>query len=298
MGALNQSQNLGGEGEPQKPNLTAFFGEHQRLPRFGDSTPPWEFRGWAIPYIIRAHEQSEWDRWGYHLRILETGQLPEEPIPQIRFAGTPSRSGGMKQIAEWEKIIDRDRGGSWHPFGRLIDWLAWALALSSEAPALSEETNEALYRAVDLKPWIVTPYDYFGDWLAERGSQEANGFYPTPHEVCELMARMTIGDSPVEGLDQRLASVCDPAVGTGRMLLHASNYSLNLYGQDISGLVVKICQINGALWAPWLSFPLPASALGLDSVPAPPPAPLPVPEANQTPEPKVRVDDRGQGCLF
>ncbi len=49
---------------------------------------------------------------------------------------------------------------------------------------------------------------------------------------------------------------------SGRMLLHASNYSLNLWGQDIDPLAVAMCKINGALYAPWLTFPLPASILG------------------------------------
>ncbi len=64
--------------------------------------------------------------------------------------------------------------------------------------------------------------------------------------------------------DLRSKKVSDPALGTGRMLLHASNYSLRMYGQDIDPLVVKISKINGALYAPWMSFPLPASFFGND----------------------------------
>lgn len=64
--------------------------------------------------------------------------------------------------------------------------------------------------------------------------------------------------------DLRSKKVSDPALGTGRMLLHASNYSLRLYGMDIDPLVVKISKINGALYAPWMSFPLPASFFGND----------------------------------
>jgi hypothetical protein len=46
------------------------------------------------------------------------------------------------------------------------------------------------------------------------------------------------------------------------MLLHASNMSLCLFGQDIDPLAIAMCKINGALYAPWMSFPLPASILG------------------------------------
>jgi hypothetical protein len=59
-----------------------------------------------------------------------------------------------------------------------------------------------------------------------------------------------------------------------------------LFGQDIDPLAVAMPKINGALYAPWLSFPLPASILGTEapSMPA---------------EPSLfRVDDRGQGLLF
>ena len=55
------------------------------------------------------------------------------------------------------------------------------------------------------------------------------GFYPTPHQICEFMTRMTFG----EGVDHRKETVLDPCVGTGRFLLHAGNHSLRLYGMDI-----------------------------------------------------------------
>jgi hypothetical protein len=122
------------------------------------------------------------------------------------------------------------------------------------------------------------------------------GFFPTPHPVVELMVRMTMHDAQAEGRDPRTLTVCDPCVGSGRTLLHASNFSLALFGQDIDPLAVATCKINGVLYAPWLAFPLPAAILGT-RVP-PPPASLPVAE----PPPKdvrvYRIDDHGQGLLF
>ena len=105
----------------------------------------------------------------------------------------------------------------------------------------------------------------------------------------ELIVRMTHHDISSEGRDPRSFSVCDPAVGSGRMLLHASNFSMNLWGQDIDPLAVAMCQINGALYVPWLSFPLPAHFLGMQSKPA---ANLP------NDGPRYRVDDRQQRLLF
>ncbi|MBD1995249.1 SAM-dependent DNA methyltransferase [Leptolyngbya sp. FACHB-541] len=51
--------------------------------------------------------------------------------------------------------------------------------------------------------------------------------------------------------------MCDPCLGTGRLLLTASNYSLRLYGQDINDTVIKAALVNGYLYAPWLVKPLP-----------------------------------------
>jgi hypothetical protein len=52
-------------------------------------------------------------------------------------------------------------------------------------------------------------------------------------------------------------STLDPCLGTGRMLLHASNYSLRLYGQDINETCVKASLVNGYLYAPWMVKPFP-----------------------------------------
>jgi hypothetical protein len=110
------------------------------------------------------------------------------------------------------------------------------------------------------------------------------------------MVRMTLHESEKEGRDPRVLSVCDPCVGSGRMLLHASNFSLNLWGQDIDPVAVAMCKINGALYAPWLAFPLPESVLGTAMIP--PPASLPVPETPAQDLRVFRVDDHGQPLLF
>jgi hypothetical protein len=111
---------------------------------------------------------------------------------------------------------------------------------------------------------LQTPWDYLGDHVAAGKARGWNptGFYPTPHPVVECMVRMTMHDTEKNGRDPRTLSVCDPCVGSGRMLLHASNFSLRLFGNDIDPLAVMMCQSNGALYAPWLSFPLPDAIVG------------------------------------
>lgn len=85
--------------------------------------------------------------------------------------------------------------------------------------------------------------------------------------------------------DARLKSVLDPCLGTGRMLLHASNHSLVLYGCDIDPLVLLGAKINGALYAPWAAFPL-TSFLSKES-PDPSPAELDA-IASEQPEAQAR----------
>lgn len=239
---------------PPTPDLIAFTTQTGRLPRLGDAVAPWRYRGWLLWYVIEIHARHPDvpDRWGYYFRTREAGRLLDEPIPQIRFLDGPDHEA-MKQLDGAVSIIEH-RYGSFESFRRLVDWLAFALAVSDEDRGMDHDTEEKLYRQFNVGPVVVAPYDHLGTMLSERKSNKWNntGFYPTPHNVVECMVQMTFGDG-----DHRAKTVCDPCIGTGRMLLHASNYSLRLHGQDIDPLVLSICKINGALYAPWMSFSFP-----------------------------------------
>ena len=235
-------------------DLDTFVRRHGRLPRVGDKVPPWTYRGFLLPYVIAGSE-----RWQYFLRTRDGGKLLDEPIPQIKF-GAPDQQV-YKIIRDWCRIIGYDCGG-WSDFRTLLEWLAWALAVGDEAPKqLKEETRERLYRTVDLTPLLATPYDYLGQIVSEQKAPGWNptAFFPTPHPVCEMMAMMNLADAKKSKRDPRTFTVCDPCVGSGRMLLHASNFSLRLYGQDIDPVAIAMCKINGAMYAPWMSFQLPDS---------------------------------------
>jgi hypothetical protein len=244
--------------QPPEFDVATLVAQNARLPRLGGAVPPWRNRGWLVPYVVELHRviPAVANRWGYHSNTLKAGCLLAEPIPQIAFRSADKRVFSM--LRDWSRLIGNDCGG-WSDFRTLLDWLCWALALSRNEPRLSEAVNEKLYRAVDIAPLLQAPYDYLGDFVAEGKAKGWNptAFYPTPHNVVELMVRMTMADRAKDGRDPRAMTVNDPCVGSGRMLLHASNYSLRLYGQDIDPFAVSMCRINGALYAPWLSFSLP-----------------------------------------
>lgn len=272
--------------------LTEFLNRARRLPRLGDARAPWQYRGWLLPYVIQLHVviPAVADRWGYHLRTLDAGKLLDEPIPQITFRRPDNKIISLLQ--DWSRLIGRD-AGVWSDFRTLLDWLCWGLGLMGDAPALSEAVNEKLYRQVNLDPLLQRPYDYLGYYVAQgkSGGWNPTAFFPTPHEVVDLMVRMTMHDGSTGGRDSRVQCVLDPCVGSGRMLLHSSNTSLNLWGQDIDPLAVAMCKINGALYAPWMSFPFPASILD---------GQVPDPEDFDSTDglPNYRVDDRQQRSLF
>jgi Type I restriction-modification system methyltransferase subunit len=285
----------------QAPDINAFVLQTGRLPKIGDPVAPWRYRGWLLYQVQFADSHPKLSgRWAHYMRTLESGHLLKEPIPRIEFVLT-NLDAGRKMLERCLRLIHQ-QDYSWASFNRLVDWLAWGLAVSREMPPLKEETQEALYRSFNLEPLLLNPHDYLGWLLAERHSNgwNPNAFFPTPHPVVEFMVQLTLqgrGASSVR--DPRLETVLDPCVGTGRMLLHASNYSYCLYGCDIDPVVAMITRINGALYAPWLAFPFPQQVLGV-ALPPQPPAPLPVPEQYRPApgETLFRCDDHGQGLLF
>lgn len=244
-------------------------------------------RGWLIPYLVHADEVFGVGRLAWWCEACADGALPARGIPQIEFrgssdtrvrpdlvdlsatvaergpfAGAPlSPDGARRHI---EGLVDQ-MGGGWEALLYFIRWLSWGLGVSSgtEAPrawgtSSSAEWDEMLTRLFHVQRLLAGEADVLGAILAERhgAGWNPNAFYPTPMEVCTCMAAMSFGDGAAlaDGRDGRLAAVCDPCVGTGRMLLAASNYSVNLYGADIDQTMVDSCAINMALFAPWAVY--------------------------------------------
>jgi hypothetical protein len=194
-------------------------------------------------------------RWDYWARTMLAGKLLDEPIPQIEFTSGYDRSDGYKMIDKCVNIVEHNGFGGWGSVSPLLEWLLFGFGLSDELPKFTDKLHEELYRTFSLEPFLLKPSDYFGAWISEQKGNGRNptGFYPTPQEVVKMMCKMTFED----GQDHRAKKVCDPALGTGRFLLEASNYSFRLYGNDIDRIVLMACKINGALYAPWMVRPFP-----------------------------------------
>ena len=260
----------------ERPDLDRFLYLNGRLPRCGETPQPWEYKGWLTPYLLFGDSLPAM-RWNWFYGVREAGTISKVsgPIPRLHF-GEPA-ADATRTIKRCLEIIEY-RSGAWNAMREFIDWLCFALALGDERPALSESVNEALYKEFNLNPLLAAPSDYLGYAICERRGNgwNPNAFYPTPHPVCEMMILMQMTGADLS------ATVSDPCVGTGRMLLHASNYSLRLYGCDIDELMCKCTKINGALYAPWLVRPLPDAFF------------------DKQPEPvrEVVLDSRGQALLF
>ena len=46
----------------------------------------------------------------------------------------------------------------------------------------------------------------------------------------------------------------DPCCGTDIMFLYTSNHTLNIQGNDISPILVKMAKINACIYIPWLAY--------------------------------------------
>lgn len=81
-------------------------------------------------------------------------------------------------------------------------------------------------------------------YMSEIATGNLGQFF-TPIEICDLMASLTIGDIDNEDLEHR-KTVCDPACGSGTMLLSAAKKSKRLlfYGADLDYTCCKMAAIN------------------------------------------------------
>ena len=217
-------------------------------------------RGWLLPSLLRT-DTLLYGRWDYLADCWERDELPADPLPQIPFLSTPDKATWAMLTASLDAIPPPGHGGwaGWSGseyFRFFLQWLLHGFGHRGhkEAPAeppYCEGAGERLARVFDLPLWQNHPYDFLGDLLAQNAYGKRSGFFPTPHTVAEFMAQMLFSGQDGKK-DTRILTVCDPCVGTGRLLLHASNFSLRLYGMDIDAHLCLATLVNGFLFAPWM----------------------------------------------
>ena len=216
--------------------------------------------GFLLPYLL-DFDALTYRRWDYWFEAMEAGSLPERPIPPVDWLGSADPRT-RKMIETTLDAIPRHGSwqtmGGWDYFRYLVRWMLWGFGHPGygepEEPDGCEGASMRVYQVLNICAWMLWPFDYFGDLLAENAYGKKQGFFPTPMDVCLMMTEMLMGNADE---DLRAKTVCEPAVGTGRFLLTASNYSLRLYGQDIDPTLCMACLVNGYLFAPWMVRPLP-----------------------------------------
>jgi len=229
-------------------------------------------RGWFFNQLVLIEGTFGAGRWDWWIaRTMKDGRLGNHQIPQIEFIDSPQskpapRIGWDASMCELASTPGETFKLATDVFDRLmrdgtnvsciLDWFLYACGDNSvERPKhLSGEHEVFLYQEgmLMLSRMIANPTDW-GQHIAgyiQGGGKQFTGWFPTPVCLSRLMVEATFNEP--EKNDYRLKSVCDPCVGTGVMLLHASNYSLDLYGQDIDVVMLKWCRLNGYLFAPWM----------------------------------------------
>ena len=205
-------------------------------------------KGWLRPYLFALSEMFH-KRWSYWIETIENGRPLNGPIPKISFLSHPHPQV-MQNIKD---CIDKTRnyGSAWMSF---VEWLLWGLGsnLQGEFPKnVSEEISLYWYRKFNLGLMLKYPCDYMA-WASceiEDMTRRKTGYFPTPGHIVDMMVKMQMTEA------DKINTVCDPCLGTGIMLLYASNYSLRLYGTDISLDMVKMAHVNARLYIPWVVYP-------------------------------------------
>lgn len=178
-------------------------------------------------------------RWQWYSTIMLLKKFPTEPIPQINFVD--DSDGRAKKLVLSLLNVNVS-------FDDLLNYLLHMFGHPGYEQKPQAEINFPLEQAINLER------DLFGDAYSEimgKGLRNGTGYFPTPQNICNMIVDMTMSDCQLNN------TVNDPCVGSGRMLLSASNKSLFLSGNDVNLTCVKMTLVNGYFFAPWIPMPPP-----------------------------------------
>ncbi len=222
-----------------------------------------EKRGWLLPFLF-GYDEMLWGRWNYWLEILYKGSIDgSKAIPQITWSDASS-APALATTKMFTQCLSHHEAN----IETFADWLMWGLAATEECPKITAVLNEHYYRIFDLFLVLDNPTDYLSYVLCDqtgKGYKAGLGYYPTPFNITQLMVEICHGGTDAKILKKQ--TVYDPCIGCGAMLLPASNYFLRGFGQDISGIAVKLASIQMHFYAPW--FARPGAVEGFDEMEQP-----------------------------
>ena len=119
---------------------------------------------------------------------------------------------------------------------------------------LFAEALGALTLEMESRPFEDVVGGYYTEFTLSQKGQQWNGEFHTPKSICDLMARLAIGDMnsfPVEGP----ITVCEPACGAGAIILSFAEACppevrrrLRVTAIDINRTACDMTFINTTLW--------------------------------------------------
>ncbi len=178
-------------------------------------------------------------RWQWYCELLLLKKIPKEPLPQTHFVD--DSDGRAKKL-----VLSLLKNNT--SFNDVLNVLLHLFGHAGYEQVEPKNVDFPLEEALRLDR------DIFGDAYSEtmgKSLRSGTGYFPTPQNICNMIVEMTLSNC------QLTNTVNDPCVGSGRMLLSASNKALFLYGNDINMTCVKMTLLNGYLFAPWLVIPPP-----------------------------------------
>jgi len=227
----------------------------EKVAKFG-SSPKWNemsikektYHGWMKNLLV-ASEAGINDRWGYWLELCATKDVSKD-IPQLDFY-----TRGDENYAKVMSMINECLNPPFHYNGsmpiqmKFIDWLlhGWG-SPTVKRIKIEDRLNKYWYENFKGELMFMFPGDYLTPIAGSirQGVNNPGAFFPTPEHVSKMMVEMSMNKS------SKFDKVNDPCCGTARFLLYASNYSLRIYAQDLDLLMVKVTELQGWFYIPWM----------------------------------------------
>ena len=175
-----------------------------------------------------------------------------------------------RKSPDFRKILERlsHRYDTRRVFDAFTRFAACALAAQTREAEYLEEVKQwekadlglfaealgTLVNEMESKPFEDVLGGHYMEFALSSKGQQWRGEFHTPKHVCDLMARMTLGDTeslPAEGS----ITVCEPACGAGAMILSLGQACspevrrrLRVTAIDISRTACDMAFINTTLW--------------------------------------------------